>query len=98
MLSNAKLVRAAQTGDTASLGLLLERHRASLYASALRILGYGPQAEDAVHDAFLVALRKIDQVREPDAVGGWLHVVLRNVCLMRLRAEQGEVLFDEKSL
>ncbi len=95
MSGDAELVRASQNGDTVSLGLLLERHRASLYALALRILGHGPQAEDAVHDAFLVALRKIDQVREPAAVGGWLHAVVRNVCLMRLRAGQGELLFDE---
>ena len=95
MVSDADLVRAAQGGDTTSLGLLLERYRPALYAQALGILGYGPQAEDAVHDAFVVALRKIDTVREPAAVGGWLHAVLRNVCLMRLRAGQGELLFDE---
>ena len=93
--SDADLVRAAQNGDTVSLGLLLERYRTSLYALALRILGYGPQAEDAVQDAFVVALRKIDHVREPAAVGGWLHAVLRNVCLMRLRTGQGELLFKE---
>ncbi len=89
MPSDADLVRAAQNGDTASLGVLLERYRASLHARALGILGLGPQAEDAVHDTFLVALRRIDWVREPAAVGGWLHAVLRNVCLMRLRAGQG---------
>ena len=93
--SDADLVRAAQGGDATSLGLLLERYRAALYGQALGILGYGPQAEDAVHDAFVVALRKIDTVREPAAVGGWLHAVLRNVCLMRLRAGQGEVLSNE---
>jgi len=95
VLDDADLVGAAQNGDSASLGILLERYRASLYGSALGILGYGPQAEDAVHDTFLVALRKIDRVREPAAVGGWLHAVLRNVCLMRLRAGQGEILSQE---
>lgn len=84
MLSDADLVRAAQGGDAASLGILLERYRAALYGQALGILGHGPQAEDAVHDAFVVALRKMDSVAEPAAVGGWLHAVLRNVCLMRL--------------
>lgn len=93
--SDADLVRAAQGGDATSLGLLLERYRASLYGQALGILGHGPQAEDAVHDAFVVALRKIDLVREPAAVGGWLRAVLRNVCLMRLRNGQGEILFEE---
>ena len=95
MLSDADLVRAAQGGHAASLGILLERYRAALYGQALGILGYGPQAEDAVHDAFVVALRKIDSVGEPAAVGGWLHAVLRNVCLMRLRTGRGEILFDE---
>jgi len=98
VLNDADLVRAAQNGDSVSLGILLERYRASLYGRALGILGYGPQAEDAVHDTFLIALRKIDRVREPAAVGGWLHAVLRNVCLMRLRAGQGEILSDEMEM
>ncbi len=93
--SDAELLRAAQRGDVTSLGVLLERYRASLYASALRYLGYGPQAEDAVHDTFLVALRKIGQVREPAAAGGWLHTILRNVCLKRYKKIRGESLFDE---
>jgi RNA polymerase sigma factor (sigma-70 family) len=42
-----------------------------------------------------VALRKIEQVRDPAAVGGWLHMVLRNVCRTRLRAGQGEVPSEE---
>jgi RNA polymerase sigma factor (sigma-70 family) len=93
--SDAELVEAARRGDAASLGILLERYRAPLYGLALRVLGHGAEAQDAVHDTFLIALRRIDQVREPAAVGGWLHAVLRNVCRMRLRATQGEILFDE---
>jgi hypothetical protein len=41
MLSDADLARGAQGGDVASLGILLERHRAPLYAVALRMLGRG---------------------------------------------------------
>jgi RNA polymerase sigma factor (sigma-70 family) len=95
VLSDAELVRAAQWGDATSLGFLLERYRAPLYGLALQILGRTPEAQDAVHDAFLVALRKIDQVREPAAVGRWLYAILRNVCRMRLREGHGEILFDE---
>ena len=79
MPSGTDLVRAARNGDTLNLGVLLERYRASLHGKALGIPGHGPQAEDAVHDTFLVALRRIDQVREPSAVGGWMHAILRNV-------------------
>ncbi len=95
MQSDAELVRAAQRGDSTSLGLLLERYRAPLYGLALQLLGRRADAQDAVHDTFLVALCKLDQVREPAAVGGWLHMVLRNACRIRLRAGCREALFDE---
>jgi RNA polymerase sigma factor (sigma-70 family) len=98
MLSDADLARGAQGGDVASLGILLERHRAPLYAVALRMLGHGPQAEDAIQDAFLIALRSIDRLREPEAVSGWLHGILRNVCLRQLRERRGEIFFDDVSI
>jgi len=85
---DVELVRAAQNGNTASLGVLLERHRASLLALALHILGRSPQAQDAIQDALLVALRDIDKLRTPEAVGRWLRGIVRNVCLMKLRAER----------
>ena len=95
MFSDAELARAAQGGDATSLGILLERHRAPLYALALRMLGHGPEAQDAVQEAFLIALRSIDRLREPEAVRGWLHGILRNVCLRQLRERRDEILFDE---
>lgn len=97
MLSDAELVRTAQSGDATSLGVLLERHRAPLYALALRFLGHGPDAQDAVQDTFLIALRTIERLREPEAVGGWLRGILRNVCLRRLRQRrQGEIPCEEE--
>jgi RNA polymerase sigma factor (sigma-70 family) len=95
VFSDAELARAAQGGDATSLGILLERYRAPLYALALRMLGHGPGAQDAVQDAFLIALRSIDRLREPEAVGGWLHGILRNVCLRQLRERRDEIHFDE---
>jgi RNA polymerase sigma factor (sigma-70 family) len=96
VLSDEELARAAQGGDVVSLGILLERHRAPLYALALRVLGHRPQqAQDVVQDVFVVALSTIEGLREPKAVGGWLRAILRNVCLMQLREHRGEVPFDE---
>jgi len=43
MLCDEELAKAAQRGDTVSLGILLERHRAPLQTLALRILGHRPQ-------------------------------------------------------
>ena len=97
--SDEELARVAQGGDAVSLGILLERYRAPLYALALRFLGHRPQqAQDVVQDVFLVALSSIERLREPEAVGGWLRGILHNVCLMRLRERRGEIPFDERSL
>jgi RNA polymerase sigma-70 factor, ECF subfamily len=82
---DAQLVQAAQAGDVAALGTLLERHRALLHAVAVGLLGPGARAEDAVQDTFVIALRRIDGLRDPAAVRGWLLTVLRNVCLTELR-------------
>jgi RNA polymerase sigma factor (sigma-70 family) len=95
VLGDAELVSAAQRGDARSLGILLERHQAPLYGLALNILGCGPEAQDAVQDTFLVALSSIDRLREPEAVGGWLHSILRNLCYTRLRKARGEVPLDK---
>lgn len=80
------LVRAAQSGDAASLGALVLRHRASMQATALALLGPGPDAEDAVQDAALTALRRIDSLRDPSAARPWLVSIVRNNCRMRIRS------------
>jgi RNA polymerase sigma-70 factor (ECF subfamily) len=89
-LSDSELVTIARHGDVAALGLLLERHRPALHATAISILGPGPDADDAVQEVMLVALRHIGSVRDPAAVGGWLQTIVRRACLhyrRRLRAE-----------
>jgi RNA polymerase sigma factor (sigma-70 family) len=85
--SDGELARAARAGDVASLGDLLERYRPPLHAAALRLVGHG-NADDAVQETFVIALRRIGELREPEAVGGWLHAVLRNVCLMSVRRQR----------
>lgn len=88
MIGETELVRAAHAGDPASLGALFDHYRPRLLAVALRQLGYGSQAEDAVHDAFLIALRRIDRLSDPTALRAWLEAIVRNVCRGYRRSEQ----------
>jgi len=89
------LVHAARSGEVAGLGALLTRHRARLHALAVGMLGHGADAEDAVQDAFVIALRRIGDLREPRAAGAWLAAILVNVCRARLRRPDGEQLTGE---
>ncbi|MGW2214311.1 RNA polymerase sigma factor [Nonomuraea sp. NPDC001684] len=82
---DAALVLAAQAGEAAAVGVLLDRHRAGMRAVALSLLGSGPDAEDVVQDAALTALRRIGDIRDPEAVGPWLRMIVRNRCRGLLR-------------
>ncbi|MGW3290249.1 RNA polymerase sigma factor [Streptomyces sp. NPDC001002] len=84
-VEDATLTRAAQAGEVAALGLLLERHRAGMRAVALSILGPGADADDVMQDAALTALRRIGDVRDPSAVGAWLRMIVRNASRSVLR-------------
>ncbi|MGW6445800.1 RNA polymerase sigma factor [Lentzea sp. NPDC055074] len=84
--TDEELTRGAQAGDVAALGVLLARHEAGMRAVALSVAGHGPDAEDAVQDAMLVALSRIGDVRDPAAVGAWLRMIVRNGCRTRVRS------------
>jgi RNA polymerase sigma-70 factor (ECF subfamily) len=88
-------VHSALGGDVASFSVLLDRYRASLYARALAYLGQPEDAADAVQETFLLALTRLGQVRDPEAIGGWLHAVMRSVCAMELRRPARRVTASE---
>ncbi|MFC9692620.1 RNA polymerase sigma factor [Kribbella sp. NPDC056951] len=94
-VGDSELVRAAQGGDIGALGTLLAAHRAGMTAVAVSVLGAGPDADDAVQEAMTVALARIGDVRDPNAVGPWLRQVVRNACRTQLRARRPLPLDDQ---
>ncbi|WP_295580783.1 RNA polymerase sigma factor [uncultured Oscillibacter sp.] len=59
---------------------------------AAQLLGSGPRAEDAVHDAFMKLIRHYDELRErpEERLSAWLAVVVKNTALDMLRREKHE--------
>lgn len=90
-----ELTQRAQSGDVEALGLLLARHESAMRTVAMSLLGYGPDAEDAVQEASLTALLRIGDVRDPSSVGAWLRAVVRNTARMTLRAVREAPGLDE---
>jgi len=74
---DARLVKAARGGDRAAFGELYRRHARTIHGVMLAHVPFS-EADDLVHDVFLVALRKLDSLREPGAFGGWLIAIARN--------------------
>ena len=67
------------------LDQLIETHHAALYRYAYRLSGSSADAEDLVQQVFMIACRKLDQVRDPQHVAGWLFAVLRSCFLKSCR-------------
>lgn len=82
------LVRAVQAGDESAFGRLVEMYLDEAHAVALGILRHRQDAEDAVQEAFIRALDRIDQLSDGSPFGPWFYRVLRSTCLNLLRREK----------
>ena len=88
-LTDRELIERHVAGDGgASFGELFRRHRDRMYAVALRTTAHRELAADAVQDAFVSAFRRADAYRGEAAVTTWLHRIVVNACLDRLRRER----------
>ena len=84
-LSDAQLLRRHVEGDPEAFGLLFTRHRDRLWAVALRTLCDPEEAADALQEAMISAFRRAGDFRGDSAVTTWLHRIVVNASLDRLR-------------
>jgi RNA polymerase sigma-70 factor, ECF subfamily len=85
---DAALLSAHVAGDRQAFAELFHRHRDRLWAVALRTLGDREEAADALQDALISAYRAAPRFRGDSAVTTWLHRIVVNACLDRLRRRQ----------
>ncbi|MFF0368726.1 RNA polymerase sigma factor SigM [Micromonospora sp. NPDC005087] len=86
--TDLELLRAHASGDRDAFAELFHRHRDRLWAVALRTLGDREEAADALQDALLSAHRAAARFRGDSAVTTWLHRIVVNACLDRIRRRQ----------
>ena len=83
--SDAELLRRHVAGDDQAFGELFRRHRDRLWAVALRTVCDPEEAADALQDAMISAFRRAGDFRGDSAVTTWLHRIVVNASLDRLR-------------
>jgi RNA polymerase sigma-70 factor (ECF subfamily) len=92
-------VDAAPQLDAAEVGRIFREESGRSVASLIRIFGDIDVAEDAVQEAFAVALRKWPGDGLPPNPGGWITTTARNRAIDRLRREsRGRELPNEVAL
>jgi RNA polymerase sigma-70 factor, ECF subfamily len=68
------------SGPFHEFGKVYEEHSQAIYYLALRLLGDPTQAQDATHDVFLKAFRKMDSFRGEAGIRTWLYRITINHC------------------
>jgi RNA polymerase sigma factor (sigma-70 family) len=86
--TDVELLRAHVASDRDAFATLFHRHRDRLWAVALRTLGDREEAADALQDALLSAHRAAARFRGDSAVTTWMHRIVVNACLDRIRRRQ----------
>jgi RNA polymerase sigma-70 factor (ECF subfamily) len=86
--SDADLLRAHAAGDAFAFEELVRRHRDRLWAVALRTTRDRDEAADALQDALISAYKAAGSFRGDSAVTTWLHRIVVNACLDRMRRRQ----------
>jgi RNA polymerase sigma-70 factor (ECF subfamily) len=96
--SEAEVIQRARAGDQAAFEYLYRLHNRRVYAICLRMVGNPAEAEDLSQEAFLLLLRKIHTFRGESAFTTWLHRLVVNLVLMRLRKKSPPIVSIEATL
>jgi RNA polymerase sigma-70 factor, ECF subfamily len=85
-----ELLQAHAAGDPDAFAVIFRRHRDRLWAVALRTTGNRDDAAEALQEALLSAHRAAGRFRGDAAVTTWLHRIVVNACVDRLRRRQAQ--------
>jgi len=84
-VNDGAAVHAAQQGNRSAFEWLVRRHQPRALAVALGVLHHKEDARDACQEAFLRAYRALDRFDGQSQFSTWLHRIVVNICIDRLR-------------
>jgi RNA polymerase sigma-70 factor (ECF subfamily) len=87
-LDEAAVLTRMQRGDDDAFAACVRTYCGQMVIVARRILGNEEDAHDAVQDAFLSAFKGISQFKGQSRLGTWLHRIVVNAALARLRSRR----------
>lgn len=70
--------------DAARFEAFVREYQDLVFATAVRLLGGSPEAEDVSQTVFLKAFERFGEIGDNPAVAGWLKTVTTNLCLNHL--------------
>ena len=87
-MDEAALVAGLKAGDERAFETLIRTYGGRLLATARRILGNDEDAREAVHEGFISAYRARAQFQATAKLSTWLHRIVVNAALQKLRVRK----------
>jgi len=94
-VDEATLIATLRAGHDAAYEQLVRLYGGRLLATAKRLLGNEQDAGDALQDAYISAFKAIDRFEGNCKLSTWLHRIVVNAALMKLRSRSRR---DEHSI
>ena len=79
IMDDARLVELGRTGNREAFGCLVKRHQSAVCALAYSACGDLARSEDLAQETFLIAWRKLRELKEPAKFRAWLYGIARNL-------------------
>lgn len=96
--TGAMLLPRLRRRDPVALREWLSEHQAGVYGWLCRILSDEHAAEDLSQEVFLIAIEKIDSLRDAEKMSAWLRGIARNLAMEHLRSRRGEIVHGSSSM
>ena len=87
-LTDEQILAGLQSGDDTAYETVVRLYGGRMLAVARRFLQHEQDAQDAVQDAFLSAFKAIDRFEGNSKLSTWLHRIVVNAALMKLRSRR----------
>ncbi len=75
------VIQRAAHGDADAQAWLYRQYSKAMFNICVRMTGNAAHAEDVLHDAFILAFKNLNSLRQAAAFGGWLKQIVVNTCI-----------------
>lgn len=88
MHTDSELMARVRAGNQRAFAELIDRYKARVFHTTLRMLGNREDAEEAAQDTFLRAYRGLENFREEASFSTWIYRICVNACLNLLESRK----------
>lgn len=86
-IDNHNLIEECRAGNRDALGILYNKFAPKMLGVISRYIPSQADAQDILHDGFIVAFTRLNSLKDPDKLEFWLATIMKNLALQFLQSQ-----------